>query len=65
MESGESSLWTGLAAPVQAGMGVGYLLESGSSVFVTAAAGLLRRYTPAKDIHDGFPLTGNNEEPNE
>ena len=40
--SGASSLWTGLEAPVQAGMGVGYLLESGSSVFVTAAAGLTR-----------------------
>ncbi len=40
--SGASSLWTGLEAPVQAGMGIGYLLESGSSVFVTAAAGLTR-----------------------
>ena len=40
--SGASSLWAGLEAPVQAGMGVGYLLESGSSVFVTAAAGLTR-----------------------
>lgn len=40
--SGASSLWTGLEAPVQAGMGVGYLLESGSSVFATAAAGLTR-----------------------
>ena len=40
--SGASSLWTGLEAPVQAGAGVGYLLESGSSVFVTAAAGLTR-----------------------
>ena len=40
--SGASSLWTGLAAPVQAGMGVGYLFESGSSVFATAAAGLTR-----------------------
>ena len=40
--SGATSLWTGLAAPVQAGMGVGYLLESGSSVFVTAGAGLTR-----------------------
>jgi hypothetical protein len=38
--SGASSLWTGLEAPVQAGMGIGYLLESGSSVFATAAAGL-------------------------
>ena len=40
--SGASSLWTGLAAPVQAGLGVGYLQESGRSVFVTAAAGLTR-----------------------
>lgn len=40
--SGASSLWTGLEAPVQAGAGVGYLLESGSSVFATAAAGLTR-----------------------
>jgi hypothetical protein len=40
--SGASSLWTGLEAPVQAGMGVGYLFESGSSVFATAAAGLTR-----------------------
>ena len=40
--SGASSLWTGLEAPVQTGIGVGYLLESGSSVFVTAAAGLTR-----------------------
>ena len=40
--SGATSLWTGLEAPVQAGVGVGYLLDSGSSVFVTAAAGLTR-----------------------
>ena len=40
--SGASSLWTGLEAPVQAGVGAGYLLESGSSVFVSAAAGLTR-----------------------
>jgi len=40
--SGASSLWTGLEAPVQAGMGVGYLFDSGSSVFATAAAGLTR-----------------------
>jgi hypothetical protein len=40
--SGASSLWTGLDAPAQAGVGVGYLLESGSSVFATAAAGLTR-----------------------
>lgn len=40
--SGASSLWTGLEAPVQAGMGIGYQLESGSSVFATAAAGLTR-----------------------
>ena len=40
--SGASSLWTGLEAPVQAGMGIGYLLESGSSVFATAATGLTR-----------------------
>lgn len=40
--SGASSLWTGLEAPVQAGVGVGYLLESGSSVFATTAAGLTR-----------------------
>lgn len=40
--SGASSLWVGLEAPMQAGMGVGYLLESGSSVFVTGAAGLTR-----------------------
>jgi hypothetical protein len=40
--SGASSLWTGLEAPVQAGVGVGYLLQSGSSVFATAAAGLTR-----------------------
>lgn len=40
--SGASSFWTGLEAPVQAGVGVGYLFESGSSVFATAAAGLTR-----------------------
>jgi hypothetical protein len=40
--SGASSLWTGLEGPIQAGMGVGYLLESGSSVFVSATAGLTR-----------------------
>ncbi len=40
--SGASSPWNGLEAPVQAGMGIGYLLESGSSVFVTAGAGLTR-----------------------
>ena len=40
--SGASSLWSGLEGPVQAGTGVGYLLDSGSSVFVTAAAGLTR-----------------------
>ncbi len=40
--SGATSLWTGLEGPVLAGVGVGYLLESGSSVFVTAAAGLTR-----------------------
>ena len=40
--SGATSLWTGLEAPVQAGAGVGYLLESGSSVFATAAVGLTR-----------------------
>lgn len=40
--SGSSSLWTGLEAPVQAGLGLGYLLESGSSMFATAAAGLTR-----------------------
>ncbi|MGZ9189427.1 MAG: hypothetical protein ACXW39_05155 [Nitrospira sp.] len=44
--SGASSLWSGLEAPVQAGMGVGYLFESGSSVFATAAAGL-KRTAPA------------------
>ena len=31
-----------MAGPVQAGAGIGYLLESGSSVFATAAAGLTR-----------------------
>jgi hypothetical protein len=40
--SGASSLWSGLEAPVQTGIGIGYLLESGSSVFATAAAGLTR-----------------------
>ena len=40
--SGATSLWTGLEAPVQAGIGVGYLLESGNSVFATAAVGLTR-----------------------
>lgn len=40
--SGASSLWTGLEAPAQAGLGIGYLFESGSSTFVTAAAGLTR-----------------------
>ena len=40
--SGASSLWTGLEAPVQAVIGAGYLLESGSSVFVTTAAGVTR-----------------------
>ena len=40
--SGASSPWNGLEAPVQAGMGIGYLLESGSSVFVTSGAGLTR-----------------------
>ena len=40
--AGASSPWTGFEAPVQAGMGVGYLFDSGSSVFATAAAGLTR-----------------------
>ena len=40
--SGATSLWTGLEPPVQVGVGVGYLLESGSSVFATTAAGLTR-----------------------
>lgn len=40
--SGASSLWKGLEGPAQAGVGIGYLLESGSSVFATAAAGLTR-----------------------
>jgi hypothetical protein len=39
---GASSLWAGLEAPVQAGIGAGYLLESGSSVFAMAAVGLTR-----------------------
>ena len=38
--AGASSFWAGLDPPVQAGAGVGYLLESGSSVTVSAAAGL-------------------------
>ena len=40
--AGATSLWTGLEGPVQAGVGAGYLLESGSSVFATAALGLTR-----------------------
>jgi hypothetical protein len=40
--SGATSLWTGLEAPVQAGLSVGYVLVSGRSVFATAAAGLTR-----------------------
>ena len=40
--SGATSLRTGFEAPVQAGVGIGYLLESGKSVFATAAAGLTR-----------------------
>lgn len=40
--SGASSLWSGLEAPAQLGMGLGYQLESQGSVFVTLAAGLTR-----------------------
>jgi len=40
--SGASSFWSGLEAPVQAGVGIGYLLESGNSMFATVAAGLTR-----------------------
>jgi hypothetical protein len=50
---GASSLWTGLEAPVQVGMGAGYLLESGSSVFATAAGGLTRT-APAISIGLGW-----------
>ena len=39
---GASRLWTGLDAPVQAGVGAGYLLKSGQSLFATVAAGLTR-----------------------
>ena len=38
--NGATSLWTGLAAPVQAGGGFGYTTTSGSSVFATISAGL-------------------------
>lgn len=51
--SGASSLWTGLEAPVQAGMGAGYLLESGTSLFATAAGGLTRT-APAISIGLGW-----------
>jgi hypothetical protein len=40
--SGASRLWAGLEAPVQGGAGVGYLFESGSSVNLSAAAGMSR-----------------------
>lgn len=40
--SGATSPWTGFDAPIQAGLGVNYRLEAGSSVFVTVAAGLTR-----------------------
>lgn len=40
--SGASSLWDGLIGPAQAGLGFGYRLESGGTVFATAAAGLTR-----------------------
>ena len=38
--SGATSLWTGLAPPLQAGGGFGYTKTSGSSVFATVSAGL-------------------------
>lgn len=40
--SGASSLSAGVEAPLQAGMGVSYLLESGRSLLVTVGAGLTR-----------------------
>ena len=40
--SGASSFWDGLAAPVQAGAGLSYLLESGTSISLFTAAGLTR-----------------------
>ena len=40
--SGASSLWKGLGAPVQAGVGAGHRFESGQSMFATVAAGVTR-----------------------
>jgi hypothetical protein len=40
--SGASSLWDGIVGPAQAGLGVGYRLKSGGTMFATAAAGLTR-----------------------
>ena len=40
--TGASSYWPGVDAPAQAGVGVGYLLESGSSVNALGAFGLTR-----------------------
>ena len=56
--SGASSLSAGVEAPVQAGVGVGYLLESGRSLFVTVGAGLTRT-APALSTGLGWrvPLT--------
>lgn len=38
--TGATSYWPGVEAPVQAGVGVGYLLESGSSINTFGAVGL-------------------------
>ena len=57
--SGATSFWSGLEAPVQAGVGIGYLLGSGNSMFATAAAGLTRT-APALSTGLGWriPLGG-------
>jgi hypothetical protein len=40
--TGATSYWPGVQAPAQAGIGVGYLLESGSSINALGAFGLTR-----------------------
>jgi hypothetical protein len=40
--AGATSLWTGLDGPAQMGAGVGFVLESGASLFSAAAVGLTR-----------------------
>ena len=51
--SGATGYWPGVDAPVQAGVGVGYLLESGSSVNALGTLGLTRT-APAASLGLGW-----------